>query len=397
MNTNRMATFAVAFATATLIVGLSACDQLLRVLSDDEMPQMMDLTIPQLAGISGEITIGLTAPQTGRFAAYWPQAAGAGLALEEINNAQLGDARIEFITVDDRSTPEGAVDAFNNLIQAGVTAIIGPGSSEQAGATFPIAQRSQVVAFSPTSEVSGLSALGNYIFRGALTTDVKISIGVKLTQEKLGYQQVATILHDDRNPYSKNSDELLKQALATNGATVLASETFQIGETDHSVQLSRIMEVAPEAIFISAHPIEIPEILRQVRQIGLPDEVSIITPLISISDVQQAGAAAEGVIAFANWTISAPTPGNQRFVSNYIAKNGIEPSTFGAQSYAAVYILAHAIASAGSTDSTAIRDALAQTKDLDTVLGKFSFNEVGDAVYDPIVLIVENGELKIFE
>ena len=190
------------------------------------------------------------------------------------------------------------------------------------------------------------------------------------------------------DPYSKNSDELLKQALATNGVTVLASETFQTGETDFSAQLSRILDAAPDAIFISGQPIEIPEILRQVRQIGLPDEVSIITPLISISDVQRAGAAAEGVITFANWTITAPTPGNQRFVSNYIAKNGVEPSTFAAQSYAAVYILAHAIASAGSIDSTAIRDALAQTKDLDTVLGKFSFNEVGDAVYDPTVLMV---------
>ena len=35
--------------------------------------------------------------------------------------------------------------------------------------------------------------------------------------------------------------------------------------------------------------------------------------------------------------------------------------------------------------------------DLDTIFGEFSFNDVGDAVYDPIVLIVENGELKTFE
>ena len=35
--------------------------------------------------------------------------------------------------------------------------------------------------------------------------------------------------------------------------------------------------------------------------------------------------------------------------------------------------------------------------DLDTILGEFSFNADGDAVYDPIVLIVENGKLKVFE
>ena len=396
MSTNQMTKIVLALAIVALIVGLSACDQLLRILSDDEMPQMMDVTIPQLTGISGEIVIGLVSPQTGRFAAYGPQGAGTDLALEEINNGQHGDARIEFITGDDRSTTEGAVEAFNNLIEAGVPAILGPSTSGQAGATFPIAERNQIVAFSPTSEASGLSAIGDYVFRAALTTDVKIPSGVKLTQEILGYQQVAMI-HNESDPYATNSDEMFKQALATNGVSVLVSETFQTGETDFSVQLSRIIEANPGAIFISAQPIEIREILRQLRQTAIPDDVSIITPLISISDVQDAGAAAEGVITFANWTINAPTPGNQNFVSNYIAKNGVEPNTFAAQSYAAVYILAHAIANAGSADSTAIRDALARTEGLDTVLGKFSFNEVGDAVYDPIVLRVKGGKFEVFE
>ena len=396
MNSNRMTRFTLFLAVTFLVTGLSACDQLLRILSDDEMPQMMDLTIPQLTGISGAVTIGQSAPETGRFAAYGPQGGGAALALEEINNAQIGDARIELITEDDRSTVDGAIEAFNRLVERGVPVIMGPGSSDQAQAAFPIAEQNRVVAFSPTSEASGLSAIGSYIFRAALTTDVKIPIGVNLTQEKLGYKQVATI-HNETDPYSTNSDEELKQALAANAVTVLTSETFQTGETDFSAQLSRMVDASPDAIFISSQPIEIPEILRQIRQKGISDEVPIITPLISISDVQEAGTAAEGVITFANWTTNAPTPGNPRFVGNYIDQNGVEPNTFAAQSYAAVYILAHAIADAGSTDSTAIRDALTRTKDLDTVLGKFSFDAVGDAVYDPTILIVKNGQFEVFE
>ena len=41
------------------------------------------------------------------------------------------------------------------------------------------------------------------------------------------------------------------------------------------------------------------------------------------------------------------------------------------------------ITDAQSTDAAAIRDALANITDLDTVLGKFSFDAVGDALYDP--------------
>ena len=51
----------------------------------------------------------------------------------------------------------------------------------------------------------------------------------------------------------------------------------------------------------------------------------------------------------------------------------MEPSVWAAQPYAAVYILAEAISDAQSTDSTAIRDALANITDFDTILGKFSF------------------------
>ena len=65
----------------------------------------------------------------------------------------------------------------------------------------------------------------------------------------------------------------------------------------------------------------------------------------------------------------------------------MEPSNYAARSYAAFQILAKAIADAQSTDSIAIRDALANITDFDTIFGNFSFNADGDAVYDPKILI----------
>ena len=55
------------------------------------------------------------------------------------------------------------------------------------------------------------------------------------------------------------------------------------------------------------------------------------------------------------------------------------------------------IANAESYDASAIRDALANISDFDTILGKFSFDENGDAVYDPKILIVKDGKLELFE
>ena len=40
---------------------------------------------------------------------------------------------------------------------------------------------------------------------------------------------------------------------------------------------------------------------------------------------------------------------------------------------------------------------MASIKDLDTILGTFSFDAVGDAVYEPLTLVVANGEFEVFE
>ena len=387
MNINRVTRLAFVLTIIALIAGFSACDQI---------QQLLIPAPSQMEDLSGEISVGLVLPITGRLASFGlPIQRGFELAVEEVNNSQLSDVKLQFITEDDQSTIEGAVAAYNKLIhQDGVSAIFGPTTSGQAEAAFPIAQQNRVVAFSSSSNASGLSALGDFIFRAGLTTDVLIPGGVRATHAKLGYQRVATI-YDEIDLYSIDSHEKFRNTLTEIGVEILITETFQSNDTDFSEQLTRIKGTNPDAIFIAAQLPEQTGILIQGRQLEISTETPFITSLIN--DVENAGDAAEGVISFAGWISTADTPGNQAFVQKYRATYGSEPNAWTAQSHTAVYILAAAIAEAQSTDPTAIRDALANTKNFDTVLGAFSFDSVGDAVYDPIVLIIENGEFQIFE
>ncbi len=389
MTIRRFTGFASVLAIAALIVGFSACDQL---------GQLLLPTTPQMEELTGEIPIGLVLPITGQLAALGSRMGeGFELAREEINHSQLNGAKITFIIEDDGTTPEGAVEAFNKLIhQDRVPAILGPASSSAAREAFPIAQQNQVVALSPTSGASGLSAIGDFVFRASLTADVVIPNSVKLTHAKLGYQQVVTIV-DTVELVARNSDQVWRESLTESGVEILATETFQSGDTDFSVQLTRIKDLNPDAIFISALPTDMPDVLIQARELGIPYSIPFIVAQVSVDEVRAAGDAAEGLITSASWISTADTPGNQAFVQNYTEKYGVEPSIWAAQSYTSLYILAEAISNAQSTDSTAIRDAMANLSDFDTVLGKFSFNAVGDTVYDPIMLIVENGKFQPFE
>lgn len=352
-----------------------------------------------LEGLPVEITIGIVMPMTGRLGAGGPLLQAAfGLAREEINRSSLlGGSKIKFIMEDSRSIPEGAVEAYNKLIHRdGVSVIIGPYTSNETREAFPIAEQNQVVAISPTSASPGLSAMGEFLFRTSLTINWLIPGGVTATHEQLGYQKAATIFQAG-DVFAQNSDAIIKETLLQNGVEVLITESFQVGQTDFSEQLTRIKESNPDAIFLSALPItEANDILIQTREIGIPPEVHFITQTLTPGEIERAGAAAEGAISFTAWTSTADTPGNRAFVENYTLQTGVEPSAFTAQSYATVHILANAIARAQSTDSRAIRDALTKTRDLDTILGKFSFDANGDGIYNPVILIVRNGKLEVF-
>ncbi|MYE90725.1 ABC transporter substrate-binding protein [Candidatus Poribacteria bacterium] len=389
MNIRRFTTFTFVLAIVTLIAGLSACDQI---------GQLLIPTTPQMEGLSGEIPIGVVLPITGRLAAIGLRMGeGFELAREEINRSRPSNVRIKFIIEDDETAVEGAVRAFNKLIhQDGVPAILGPASSSAAREAFPIAQQNGVVALSPTSGASGLSAIGGFVFRASLTADVVIPHSVKVTHTKLGYQRVVTIV-DSVELVARNSDKVWREALTESGVEILATEIFQSGDTDLSEQLTRIKNLNPDAIFISALPTDMPDIMIQARELGIPYSIPFIVAQVSADEVRAAGDAAEGLVTSASWISTADTPGNQVFVQNYTDKYGVEPSIWAAQSYASVYILAEAIADAQSTDSTAIRDAMANLSGFDTVLGHFSFNALGDTVYDPIMLIVKDGEFHAFE
>ncbi len=77
--------------------------------------------------------------------------------------------------------------------------------------------------------------------------------------------------------------------------------------------------------------------------------------------------------------------------------HGIEAEPWAAQSYATLYILADAIVKAETKDAAGIRDALAQTMDFPTILGNFSFDPNGEALYDPIILRVNGGVFEVYE
>ena len=408
MIADRITKVALFCLIAALIGGLFSCEQVFNIFIDGDMsdPSPDPVVVVKEREI---VHVGLVLPLTGSAATPYglPMERGYLLARDEINSLQYSGARINFITIDDMSTAEGQVDAFNRLVEMGVPAIVGIGISTNAIQSLPIAQENGVVALSSLTSASGLTSIGDYIFRTALATDIQNPRGVQVTHEALGYEKVAMI-YDDADVWSTSSHEELDSALDELGVEKLTTRTFQTGDTDFTEQLNAIIASNPEVLFISGLSAEMVGVMIQGRELGLPPSVPYIVPELGAYDVQSAGDAAEGTITFTTWISTSDAPLNQMFVENYRNTYGIEPDAWAAQSHAALYILYAAISKAQydagmeapspvlSTSAQDIRDTLATVENLDTVLGKFSFDANGDAVYDPIVLIVRDGSFEIF-
>ena len=387
MNIRHCTKFAFALAIVALIVGLSLYNPI---------GQPLMAAPPGMEDVEREIPIGVVIAQTGPFASPYGLSMlnGFELARKEMNNSGiLGNTKITFIVEDDQSV--SAVEAVKKLIhQDGVPAIVGFAISTQLEEVIPIAQENSVIIVSSVSSAPGLSARGDFIFRSGLNSGVLNPAAVKVTQKKYDYKRAATIYHH-RDTYSTRSDEAFRAALVESGVQIVATEIYAGDETDFSAQLTRIMKSNPDVLFISALGSHIPPILIQAR--ALMPEIHVIVPELTSIEVEAAGDAAEGAVTAIGWLSTSDTPMNQAFVETYIRTYAEEPSAWAAQSHAAFHTLAVATARAQSVNANAIRDALAKITDFDTVLGKFSFDPNGEAVYDPIVLTVENGDFVVFE
>ena len=353
-----------------------------------------------------EIVVGAVLPRTGPSEETGRDMEnGIRLAAEDINarSSLPGGMRIRLLFENDRSDPARAAQAYERLIDRdGAPVILGPSSSISTERITPIADRNGVVAISPTSAAKGLGAGSDYLFRVTLDVGRLSAAGVRIAKEHLGYRTAATITNS-ADTFSRSSDEEIRKALERNGVRVVTAQTFSRSNEDPDFpdlteQLRAVMNADPDVLFISAQPLGQRSVIVQARRLGI--RVPLVLSLMTANEVESANrslaGSAEGAISFTNWSAASDAPLNADFIRKYRAKYDRNPSAFSAAAYASVRILARAIAAAdGSTDSRSIRNALAGIRNLDTVLGRFSFDEDGDPVYEPVVEVVRNGRLEI--
>jgi branched-chain amino acid transport system substrate-binding protein len=360
---------------------------------------LLALLVPAAASAAlpaGDVQLGAVFSSTGAAAAYGSQQAhGAQLAVDEVNaSGALGAAKLVLDVRDDASTPAGATTAFTQLIDNGAVALLGPTLSGAALEADRVAQARGVPVLAVSNTGEGVLEIGDFIFRDSLSERVVQPATVQVSHRRLHYRRAA-IVWATPDVYSRSAHDVFAQTLkSTRGVRVVADAAFA-SDTPNAFRaaLRRVARQRPDALFVAALAPDVVKVMRAARRMPRLKRVPFIggnsfnTPGL----IQDAGAAAEGAISGSAWIATEDTPGNRAFVAAYKARSGAAADQFAAQSYTGVKLLAMALANAGTTDRTAVRNALGALRDVDTVLGRFSFDADREPVHDPVVQQVRHG------
>ncbi|MFQ5490174.1 MAG: ABC transporter substrate-binding protein [Phycisphaerae bacterium] len=165
---------------------------------------------------------------------------------------------------------------------------------------------------------------------------------------------------------------------------------WEPGDRDFTTQLERIAAADCEAIVLWGNASDAAAVVREIRRRKMPVRVFGCDRLASRAFLEQAGEAADGVVAVGT---NDPTPDDARtraFAKAYRARFGHDADAFAAHAYDGANILIGAIRQAGP-NRIAIRDALFDLRHYDGVTGPIEFdttlNDVG-----PVYIVTVHGD-----
>ena len=338
----------------------------------------MGLTGP--AGAADKIKIGFHAPLTGFAASDGKSASeGAKLAVEQINAAGgVMGKMLELVIYDDQAKATQAIPIANKLIgqdkvPVGVSGSYS-GPTRSAAGVFQDAGIPYVSAYAIHPDIT---RAGDYVFRTSFLGEIQGRGGAKLVGETLGKKRVVMITL--QNDFGKSLAAGFKQAAKKFGIDVINEYQYSIKDRQFGSIVAKVKADKPEAIYASGYYFTAGPLVSQLRGAGISAPIIGQEGYDSQKFIEIAGKASEGVIITTSLDRDSDVPETRNFIEAFEKKAGFKTDMVAASAHTAVMVVADAIKRAGTTESKAIRDAIAKT-DLKVSTGTIKFNKLGEVM-----------------
>jgi branched-chain amino acid transport system substrate-binding protein len=355
------------------------------------------------------IKIGLLANTSGDNAMYGNAVKnGAMLYLDQVNAAGgINGKQIEVIAYDEKGDATEAANAFNRLVDDGVTAVIGSVLTAPTIAVADLAYDINMPQITASATAAGVTMLDpedpdseirTNVFRSCFIDPFQGEKMAQYAKEKLN-AATAAIIFETGNDYSEGLKDAFVAKCGELGITVTSTQGYAAGDKDFKAQMTTIANENPDVIFSPNYYEDDAMIVTQAREVGVTgtflggDGWGSVKNYASAEDL-------EGSVYCSGY---APASNDivKQFEADYTAAYSEDvPNMFAPLGYDAAMILVAALQSAedaGLTAGTdeykqAVIDAMATTDGLEGVTGTYAFDEYNNPIKSAAMIQLQGGE-----
>lgn len=286
-------------------------------------------------GLSGQVMaqtdkeplrFGLAMPLTGSQALFGAdQAKAAQWAVDDINaKGGVDGHKLEMILLDTQADPRLGINAVNRLVNVDRVPVFGTAWSAVVKAVAPIANRSEVLGLSVGANSPEIAKLGDYIYTTYPLADVDVVAQARYARETLKKERAAVLyIHNDSGV---EGAKIYRDAFEKLGGKVVAYEAYDAQSTDYTGALLKVRASNPEIIHIQGLVSDLPQVVAQLRQLGLKQPISTYSAGYNPKIVAQLGAAAEGMLVSALAPSAEQNPRIAEFVARWQKAEGRVPN-----------------------------------------------------------------------
>ncbi|HYG41986.1 MAG TPA: ABC transporter substrate-binding protein [Bordetella sp.] len=272
------------------------------------------------------LKFGLAMPLTGSQALFGAdQAKAAQWAVQDINAKGGVDGHpLEMILLDTQADPRLGINAVNRLVNVDKVPVFGTAWSAVVKAVAPIANRSEVLGLSVGANSPEIARLGDYIYTTYPLADVDVVAQARYARDTLKKERAAVLyIHNDSGV---EGAKIYREAFEQMGGKVVAYEAYDAQSTDYTGALLKVRTSNPDIIHVQGLVSDLPQVIAQLRQLGIKQPISTYSAGYNPKVIQQLGAAAEGLLVSALAPSAEQSPEIAEFVERWKKTEGRIPN-----------------------------------------------------------------------
>ena len=348
---------------------------------------LVSFVLPGCSKVPDTIKIGVAQPLSGPIAALGQDLLnGVKLAVDELNRAgvQVDGKRVTFeiVAQDDRSDPATGRTAAQQLLEAGVVAVIGhlnSGVSIEAAPLYAAKQVPQlVISTNPKITQMGLPTPFRIVANDALQAR---AIG-SFAATQLSAESYAVV--DDGSPYGKGLADGAAAELKAAKKNITVRQSFDDKTVAFADLAAQIKQAKVNVIICMLNDFQALALLEELRKIGHARIALLGGDLVKTADMTKGMGIIDGIYATSPvLDVTEFTTGRQ-FLAKYEAAFQKPPAYGGHYTYDAMYVLSEAIKKAGSADPADITKALRGINGYAPVTGTMTWDDKGELRYGAV-------------